>query len=108
MSFSWCHAPGRDNGAGALIWSAEPSKKLSSMTSPDQRAVGRALRELRKRAGLTQEQVAERMGTSSTYLSRLEAGQRDIRLSTVLRLLDALGVDLHELADALDTNDLRQ
>lgn len=78
------------------------------MTSPDQRAVGRALRELRKRAGLTQEQVAERMGTSSTYLSRLEAGQRDIRLSTVLRLLDALGVDLHELADALDTNDLRQ
>jgi transcriptional regulator with XRE-family HTH domain len=75
------------------------------MTSPDQRAVGRALRELRKRAGLTQEQVAEQMGTSSTYLSRLEAGQRDIRLSTVLRLLDAVGTDLHQLADALDRHD---
>jgi HTH-type transcriptional regulator/antitoxin HipB len=78
------------------------------MTSPDQRAVGRALRELRKRAGLTQEQVAERMGTSSTYLSRLEAGQRDIRLSTVLRLLDALGSDLNQFADAIDPTDLRQ
>lgn len=73
------------------------------MTSPDQQAVGRALRELRKRAGLTQEQVAERMGTSSTYLSRLEAGQRDIRLSTILRLLDALNADLRQLADALNT-----
>jgi HTH-type transcriptional regulator/antitoxin HipB len=75
------------------------------MTSPDQQAVGRALRELRKRAGLTQEQVAARMGTSSTYLSRLEAGQRDIRLSTVLRLLDAVGTDLHQLADAIDMRD---
>jgi HTH-type transcriptional regulator/antitoxin HipB len=75
------------------------------MTSPDQQAVGRALRELRKRAGLTQEQVAERMGTSSTYLSRLEAGQRDIRLSTVLRLLDALGADLRQLADDIETHD---
>jgi transcriptional regulator with XRE-family HTH domain len=72
------------------------------MTSPDQQAVGRALRELRKRAGLTQEQVAGQMGTSSTYLSRLEAGQRDIRLSTILRLLDAVGADLHQLADAID------
>ena len=72
------------------------------MASPDQHAVGLALRELRKRAGLTQEQVAERMGTSSTYLSRLEAGQRDIRLSTILRLLDALGTGLHRLADVID------
>jgi transcriptional regulator with XRE-family HTH domain len=72
------------------------------MTSPDQQAIGGALRELRKQAGLTQEQVAERMSTSSTYLSRLEAGQRDIRLSTILRLLDALGTDLHQLAYAID------
>lgn len=77
------------------------------MASPDQHAVGLALRELRKRAGLTQEQVAERMGTSSTYLSRLEAGQRDIRLSTILRLLDALGADLHQLADAIYGHDSR-
>jgi HTH-type transcriptional regulator/antitoxin HipB len=75
------------------------------MASPDQHAVGLALRELRKQAGLTQQQVAERMGTSSTYLSRLEAGQRDIRLSTVLRLLAALGADLRQLVDALDQND---
>jgi transcriptional regulator with XRE-family HTH domain len=47
------------------------------------------------------------MGTSSTYLSRLEAGQRDIRLSTVLRLLDALDTDLRQLADAIDGRDAR-
>jgi HTH-type transcriptional regulator/antitoxin HipB len=92
---------------GHLYGLREPSKNLSSMTSPDQQAVGRALRELRKRAGLTQEQVAARMGTSSTYLSRLEAGQRDIRFSTILRLLDAVGADLHQLADAIDRHDSR-
>jgi HTH-type transcriptional regulator/antitoxin HipB len=72
------------------------------MTSPDQQAVGRAIRELRKRAGLTQEQVAERMGTSGTYLSRLEAGQRDVRLSTLLRLLEGIGADLYQLASVLN------
>jgi predicted transcriptional regulator len=47
------------------------------------------------------------MGTSSTYLSRLEAGQRDIRLSTILRLLDAVHSDLRQLADAIDRPDSR-
>lgn len=72
------------------------------MASPDQIAVGKALRELRTRAGMTQEQLAERAQTSSTYVSRLEAGQRDIRLSTTLRLLAAMGADLHQFADALE------
>lgn len=71
------------------------------MTSPDQLIIGRALRVLRARAGLRQEDVASRAGTSSTYVSRLESGQRDIRLTTLLRLLDALGADLHQLADAI-------
>jgi transcriptional regulator with XRE-family HTH domain len=73
------------------------------MASLDQRVIGHTLRELRHQAGLTQEQVAKRMGTSATYLSRLEGGQRDIRLGTLLRLLDAVGADLYQFADAIDT-----
>jgi len=44
-------------------------------------------------------------GTSSTYLSRLEARQRDIPLSTALRPLDAISADLHQLADAINQCD---
>jgi XRE family transcriptional regulator, fatty acid utilization regulator len=71
------------------------------MTTSDQIILGRALRDLRARAGLTQADLAARAETSNTYVSRLEIGQRDIRWSTVMRLLYALHADLHRLADAI-------
>jgi transcriptional regulator with XRE-family HTH domain len=75
------------------------------MTTHDQVILGRALRDLRARAGLTQADMAARAETSNTYVSRLEIGQRDIRWSTVMRLLDALDADLHQLADAIERAD---
>jgi transcriptional regulator with XRE-family HTH domain len=46
---------------------------------------------------LTQEQVADRSGVHSTEVSRIEAGKRDPRISTVERLADALEVSPGEL-----------
>jgi transcriptional regulator with XRE-family HTH domain len=63
-----------------------------------QRALGRALRELRRRAGLTQKELGLRAGADDTYLSQVETGQRDIRWSTVTRLLHALDATLADLA----------
>ena len=71
------------------------------MTTPVTTALGRGLRELRTQADLTQAQVAANAGVDAPYLSRVESGERDLRWSTVLRLLDALGADLHQLADAM-------
>ncbi|MEU1226085.1 helix-turn-helix transcriptional regulator [Streptomyces sp. NPDC005828] len=54
--------------------------------------LGSLLRELRSRAGLTQEQLAEKSGISVRTIRRLERGQRfDHRMTTVHRLADALG-----------------
>jgi transcriptional regulator with XRE-family HTH domain len=72
------------------------------MTSQASPALGRALRELRTSAGRTQAQVAAAAGFDGPYLSRVESGERDLRWSTVLRFLDAIGADLHQLADALE------
>lgn len=69
----------------------------------DQILLGRALRELRDRAGITQGELATRMGIDLTYISRIERGKRGVRWHTVLRFLAALDSDLHELADAVDT-----
>ena len=41
--------------------------------------------------GLTQTQVAARMGTSQSAVARVEAGELDVRLSTVERYAAALG-----------------
>jgi ribosome-binding protein aMBF1 (putative translation factor) len=44
--------------------------------------------------GITQEQLAERMGTSSSTISRIESGQHVTSVTTLERLAGALGVKL--------------
>jgi transcriptional regulator with XRE-family HTH domain len=74
----------------------------TSDDAQDRRILGRALLLLRDQAGLRQEEVATRAGIGVTYVSQLENGHRGARWHTIRRLLDALGADLHELADAVD------
>jgi transcriptional regulator with XRE-family HTH domain len=62
--------------------------------------LGVALRLLRRRRHVTLEEVARRMGTNAGSVSHIERGERDAHFSTLMRLLDALGADLHELARA--------
>jgi transcriptional regulator with XRE-family HTH domain len=42
---------------------------------------------LRKEQGMTQEQLAEKCGTTKTYISRIENDASDIRLSTLARIV---------------------
>ena len=49
--------------------------------------LGVMLQELRKEQGLTQEQLAEKCGTTKTYISRIENNVSDIRLSTLMRII---------------------
>lgn len=50
--------------------------------------LGEMLKEERKKAKLTQEQLAEKTGTKKTYISRIEAGKSDIQISTFYRLIE--------------------
>jgi transcriptional regulator with XRE-family HTH domain len=59
--------------------------------------LGRNLRRARKWAGLTQEEVAERSGVHATEVSRIEAGKRDPRISTMERLAEAVEVPPSDL-----------
>ncbi len=58
---------------------------------------------LRKTAGLTQKELATRMGTTASAIARLEGGGTSPTFGTLERLADALGVQLRlEVADATD------
>lgn len=59
--------------------------------------VGRNAARLRKAAGLTQEQLAERSGLSQQYISGLELGGRNPTIVTIYELAQALGVSQVEL-----------
>jgi transcriptional regulator with XRE-family HTH domain len=63
-----------------------------------QAAVGRAVKEIRLREGLTQEELAERAGHHLTWISRVENGTQATGWPTLKRLADALGVKMSELA----------
>jgi transcriptional regulator with XRE-family HTH domain len=57
------------------------------------------LREARKKLGMSPEQVAERSGVHATEVSRIEAGKRDPRVSTVERLAAAVKVKPGQLLE---------
>lgn len=49
--------------------------------------IGVMLQGLRKAQGMTQEQLAEKGGTTKTYISRIENDASDIRHSTLMRIV---------------------
>ena len=58
--------------------------------------IGVRIKELRKQAGLTQEQLAEQVGLDSRHLSRLEVGRHFPSLDSLERIATALGIPLAE------------
>src|SRR5258706_16453388 len=63
---------------------------------------GARLRELRLARGLTQPDIAQRVGTSASNISDLERGIKVPTLTTVARLADALECNVTELVEVLD------
>ena len=49
--------------------------------------IGVLIQEARKKQNLTQEELAERAGTTKNYISRIENDASDIRLTTLMRII---------------------
>lgn len=56
--------------------------------------IGVLLRQAREEAGLTQEELAKKLSTKKSAISRMENHAEDIRLSTLKNYLEALGKKL--------------
>ena len=57
--------------------------------------IGVLIQEARKDRNLTQQQLADKVGTTKSYISRIENDASDIRLSTLMRIIrDGLGGSL--------------
>jgi len=57
-----------------------------------QQTFGRNVRAWRKSRGWSQDTLAEVVGIARTYVSNIERGQRNVRLTTVERLAAGLGL----------------
>lgn len=74
-----------------------PPRRRAKPRSADHAAFGQAIEELRREAGLTQEALAERVGTEFNRIGELERGAIDSRFSTLLRVARGLDVELGEI-----------
>ena len=50
--------------------------------------ISEMLKDARKEAKITQEQLAEKTGTKKSYISRIENGRGNIQLSTLIRIFE--------------------
>jgi DNA-binding XRE family transcriptional regulator len=66
-------------------------ERLEFEAGADAFILGEKLKEERKKAGLTQEQLAAKIGTKKSYISRIENGHADVQLSTLFRVFSGLG-----------------
>jgi transcriptional regulator with XRE-family HTH domain len=62
-----------------------------------EKIVGKRVQEYRKRAGLTQEELSEKLEISPHYLSALERGIYNIKLETLVKILNILDCSADEV-----------
>jgi transcriptional regulator with XRE-family HTH domain len=81
---------------------AQPRRKQVQPPSGAERAFGKALREIRKGKGISQEQLAMDADFDRTFTSLLERGLRSPTMRTVVRLSDALEVRPSEIVSRME------
>ena len=59
------------------------------------RAIGQQIKNVRRQLGLTQREVAERLGISAPYLSSVENGRENVTVGQLWAIAQALDVEMH-------------
>lgn len=67
--------------------------------APRKTLLGKRIRRLRQERELTQQQMAERLGISPSYLNLIEHDERPVTVALLLKLGQVFNVDLQELSD---------
>lgn len=67
---------------------------LDPATKAASKAIGEKIKKARLRAGLSQASLAERIGMTRTSYARLEKGQTNVTIDSLVRVANGLGLDL--------------
>jgi|SRR5665213_2062278 transcriptional regulator with XRE-family HTH domain len=72
-------------------WMKEPTYRKAYEALEEEFVLASAVMEVRNRAGLTQQQLARKMGTTQPVVARLESGRSRPSMRTLEKLADATG-----------------
>ncbi len=73
---------------------------VTNVTDP-RKPLGRRIKQLRHKAGLTQEQLAEASGLHWTYISGIERGVRNASITSIYQIASALRLRVRDLVKDL-------
>jgi transcriptional regulator with XRE-family HTH domain len=73
-----------------------------SIHTPEQKKLQRLLRQVRRGAGLRQEDLAKLLGKGQSFVSKYESGERRLDLLEVRRICQAVGISLTDFVQRLE------
>lgn len=96
-----------------MAMSTSPSSPATTRKRPDSETLsrvrtGQLIRDARTYEGLTQQELAERLGTSQSAISAWESGRENLRVATLARILRACGFEASLLLRHRDDVDQSQ
>lgn len=103
-------SPGTDPGSsgsvtgGAVAEQRPPMKVAGVMDPAELRALGAAVREVRARRGLSQEELGFAGGLHRNYVGGIERGELNITFRILLKVARGLNVPLSELVGLYERN----
>lgn len=74
------------------------------MKSIDYKGIGLRIKDSRNRVGITQEQLAERVEVSPSYISEIERGTSICSLAVLVNIADILSLNLDTLIHGININ----
>ena len=83
--------------AGELLDNIYGEVRTESRTTFHEKSIawyyGEILRDCRKQLKITQQELAEKVGTARSYIARVEKGETDIQISSFFRIARAIGIE---------------
>jgi len=80
-----------------IVIRRKSKEKVQDLQILVQQRVGKRIQNLRKKRGLTQEQLAQLCGKNALKLSRIERGEVNLAISTIVHLAKALDITIARL-----------
>lgn len=66
------------------------------------KACGKCLAKMRRAAGLTQVELARKMGVPQSFVSKVETGERSLKLYEQFSYANAMNIDIHKFVDEIE------
>lgn len=79
---------------------------FQSFHSKEYRRFAEALADARRKAGVSQYQLADRLGVDQSFVSKYESGRRRLDVLEFLQIVAALGIDYRAVLDQLAKDDV--